>query len=415
MSIEEKVEEPIKKTKITREAFQKMNLYARLVSEIAGRDVECAGFLLNESDAYDDVVRDVYLSKGQTVTQANGNFDEEKDAESFAEIKKKNKKVSGIWHSHGSIIVCHSQDDDRHLRKMYTTKSKNNKITVGKTKTEPQIKMENEKIKIKSDNNIIQYEDNVLSIRTEKGKILKINIEGKIKEIEEEQLKEEGFMYSIVINKKSYLDNLLERGSSYYSECLIGENLLTPRKLENLELEIVEEENGIAKDEETLVKEIGERVTHDEKLLKENPNYQNILNKYAKKEEKTHNRFREFYQNYKPVDEMDNIIVSIAKILSGDSKISEELGIKDRAKKIISNYKATRPRKQKSLYRRMKPTLQMTALWVGMGILGITYLALTGIEKASISYLKKTRPEIAQMMERGDKFSDMLKVYHKKR
>ncbi|MFH1332123.1 MAG: Mov34/MPN/PAD-1 family protein [archaeon] len=415
MSIEEKIEEPIKKTKITREAFQKMNLYARLVSEIAGRDVECAGFLLNESDTYDDIARDVYLSKGQTVAEAEGNFDEEQDAESFAELKKKNKKISGIWHSHGSIIACHSEDDDRHLRKIYITKSKNNKITVGKTKTEPEIKRENEKIKIRSDNNIIQYEDNVLSIRTEKGRILKINIEGKIKEIEEEQLKEEGFVYSIVINKKSYLDNLIERGSSYYSECLIGENPSTPRKLENLELEIIEEENGIVKDEETLVKEVGERVAHEGKPLKENPHYQNILNRYAKKEEKTHNRLREFYQNYKPVDEVDNIIVSIAKIMSGDSKISEELGIKDRAKKIISNYRATRPRKHKSLYRRMKPTLQMTALCAGIGVLGITYLALAGIEKASISYLKKARPEIAQMMERGDKFSEMLKVYHKKR
>ncbi len=417
MSIEEKLEEPIKKVRITREAFEKMNNYARLVSEIVGRDVECAGLLLNDYEMYDDVTRDVYLSNGQTISESDGNFNQEEDAKSYAEIKKKRKKVSGIWHSHGSITASHSQDDDRHLRKMYITKSKNNKISVGATKIEPEIRKEGEKTKIVSDSNIVEYERDTITIRTEKGRVIKINIEGKIKQVEEEQLKEKGFVNSIVINKRAYLENLLERGNSYYCECLTGEDITKPKKLENLELETVEEDNGIVKDEKTLISEVGERVIHEGRHLNEHPNYQNVLSKYANVEEKQERgykkRLREFYRNYKTEDEIDRMIVSLAKIVSGDYKINEKLGIKNRAKKIITYYKPTKAKKQ-SLYRRMKPNLQIAALCACIGLLGIAYVALTGIEKASIGYLKKTRPEVASMMERGEKFSEIAKVYYSK-
>lgn len=273
--------EETQKVRITKEAFEKMNEYAKITSEIVDKDVECAGLLLNKYCKEDDLARDVYLCKGQTITSLDSKFDFHQETEDYKTILNNNMKISGIWHSHGAITAMHSNDDDRHLKKMYTTKARLNKITLERKKQKPNLEQNNGNVNLRLGNNNIICKKGMITIKTIEGNVAKINIEGKIKQIEEEKLREEGFVNSVVINRELYKEGIREKGKSYYCESLIGTSPIDVRKRKNLELEIVKEENNIEKRRIELVKEIGERVTYDGKLLKEHRNYPSIYTKYS--------------------------------------------------------------------------------------------------------------------------------------
>lgn len=308
--------EETQKVRITKEAFEKMNEYAKITSEIAGKDVECAGLLLNKYCKEDDIARDVYLCKGQTITSLDDKFDFHQETEDYKTILNNNMKINGIWHSHGAITAMHSNDDDGHLKKMYTTKARLNKITLERKKQKPNLEQNNGNVNIRLGNNNISCKKGMITIKTIEGNVAKINIEGKIKKIEEEKLREEGFVNSVVINRELYKTDIREKGRSYYCESLRGTNPTDARKLKNLELEIVKEENNIEKRKTELVKEIGERVIYEGRILQEHKNYSTVYAKYSnldiKKFENYKQKIRKFYNN------QNENINQVARILLGE-------------------------------------------------------------------------------------------------
>jgi len=449
-----------RKVRITREAFEKMNRYAKFVSEIVGEDIECGGRLLNYYYKEDDVARDIYLSEWQEVTSAEGFLN---SGPSLEEMLNEDQKICGMWHSHGGIQPFHSSYDNTHSELLYKTSFMGNKVVTGKKEHKPKIKREKETLHIRLGRDSIKYKDKVITIKGQDGETVNIRIEGTVEEITGEQREEMSIINSIVINKESYLNGIQELGRGYYAEGLIQKTGRLFERQKNLELEIVEEDNGIKKDNETLIKEVGERVKYRGIKLKEHPNYETVLRKYTGLEEKTQERginedkleqqkgykhkLRKFYETYPTEDETDQAIVNIAKILAGDYKARGKRVWKweDKTKEAWKQYKSIKklpkekvadlgkiydnvkensylkrkhPEKIRKLERMCTGTkyhMGNACIYAGMGMLTVSIVALKGIETVSLNYLNKTRPDVVEMIREGAKFSEITKQYYSKR
>jgi len=101
--------------KMTYELFQKINNISKFVSDTVGEDYECVGLLVNDQNKDDDVARDVILIPRQNVTYIKGRFGNGNVQEVYKATYDQGKKIIGMFHSHGSIGVCHSSDDDNTL------------------------------------------------------------------------------------------------------------------------------------------------------------------------------------------------------------------------------------------------------------------------------------------------------------
>jgi hypothetical protein len=315
-------DDPIKKVRITEEAFQKMNLYAKIASEIAGEDIECRGYLLNYMNFYDDLARDVYLEPYEIATSTRVILDEgDRIREMRAATIDNNKKISGIWHSHGNMTGFHSEDDDRWLEKMYTT-NKRNKIELARTEIESQT----------------TYKEGILEVRVGDF-VLEIKTNEQ-PEVKTEKTIQRKFMNSIVTTKELYDSGNMRKGGSYYCESLMENRDGGKNKLENLEIELVKEENGIGKKPGEIAMECGEKITYNGRLLREHPNYEDILMKY-----------------------------------SGNGL----------------NYK----QKIKKAYHEAKERAYV-------GMLTAAILALRALERKSVEYVRKTRPELATILENAN-------------
>jgi hypothetical protein len=99
---------------LTGYAFTKINTYARLVSSMIGRPSEVMGLLLGETEG--TTATDACLVPGQNVEEWRAYPEGNSFSKAYARAKKDNKKVIGMWHSHGSMHCFHSPDDDTHLR-----------------------------------------------------------------------------------------------------------------------------------------------------------------------------------------------------------------------------------------------------------------------------------------------------------
>lgn len=251
--------------KITKDAFKKMNLYASIVSEIICSDKECLGALLNHQNKNDNITRDVYLWKDQTVTSISGLPGEVQDA--YDEATRRGMNVTGFWHSHGGISVFHSSDDDQFLS--YRHSEVTNKIITGE--------------KEKGIECIIEGETTRLF---EKGSNKEIKIKGKIEDVKCIERDEYNVLNSIVINKNSYSGGYTNPVSEhdYNAEIWVWDKK-AKKEFKNANLELVEETNNILLDGEELVKEVGEKVKFQDYYLKDLPNYQPVLEKYKKGEE----------------------------------------------------------------------------------------------------------------------------------
>ncbi len=314
-------DESIKKVRITEEAFQKMNMYAKIASEIAEEDIECRGYLLNYTNFYDDLARDVYLEPYEIATSTRVTLDEgDRIREMRAATTDDNKRISGIWHSHGGMTGFHSEDDDRWLEKMYTT-NKNNKTELTRIETDSQT----------------TYKDGILEVRVGDF-VLEIKTNEQ-PEIKTEKTIQRKFMNSIVTTKELYSRGRMDKGRSYYCESLMENRDGGKNKLENLEIETVKEENGIGKKPEEIAIECGEKITYNGRLLKEHQNYENVLRKY-----------------------------------SGQ---------------------VTYKQKIKKAYREAKERAYL-------GMLTAAILALRTLERKSIEYVRKTRPDLATILENAN-------------
>ena len=75
--------------KITREAYEKIALYAKLIPEITGLDLECGGLLIDPKSQNDCISRDAYLIYGQEVTHSSGIFGGSSIMEAYGNLKQK--------------------------------------------------------------------------------------------------------------------------------------------------------------------------------------------------------------------------------------------------------------------------------------------------------------------------------------
>jgi hypothetical protein len=96
---------------ITRGAYRKAHLLAKIVSRIAGGGMECYGYQLKPADALDDTVRDVYFAPGQDNQAAYVSVTPEGVYQAGQEAAARNYELLGWWHSHGSFGTFHSGTD----------------------------------------------------------------------------------------------------------------------------------------------------------------------------------------------------------------------------------------------------------------------------------------------------------------
>ena len=90
--------------------MREIRLTADLVSEIAGRDIECEGLIV--SDYGNDYAKYSHIPEQDAAYASCSSQGIEKI---FSECYKRNQRVLGVWHSHGSFGVFHSGFDDAHL------------------------------------------------------------------------------------------------------------------------------------------------------------------------------------------------------------------------------------------------------------------------------------------------------------
>jgi len=102
--------------RITRGAFEKAKLYAKLCSKIAGTGMECYGYLMSPKDSKDNTITDVYFADEQMVQNSYVRTTEEAVYSATRNIDAAGCKIVGWWHSHGNLSPFHSGTDDRNFR-----------------------------------------------------------------------------------------------------------------------------------------------------------------------------------------------------------------------------------------------------------------------------------------------------------
>jgi len=120
--LKDKIKEMLEhdKLKFTREAFEKTRSICSRVRSILGLDYEVSLYLLNTKEKHepeDLVVRDVYINKGQTVGDADVYVPSLGVFESCQDVKQ-DHYIVGWAHSHGSLPIFHSGIDDLNMQMM---------------------------------------------------------------------------------------------------------------------------------------------------------------------------------------------------------------------------------------------------------------------------------------------------------
>ncbi len=310
----------IRSVKITKSAFEKMNFYAKVISEIVGQDVECMGTLMNHKEKYDNICKDVYLWKDQEITSGSGFTHCFHDA--YEQASKKGMKISGIWHSHGKIPVFHSSDDKIFLENRF--KETNHKFRIREKEVNFESIVDGEFIKLLDQRNNQE-----------------IKIKGFVKDIKAIKYDDCYILNSVVINKESYLSKRSEEEKAKKCDCEVwlGFDKENYQRKKNCYLKIVEETTKSNLNYKELITEVGEKVIFKGKYLKEFSNFKKIIKKYEqqnnlKKKENLEKKIQyqrqkapnygfykkvsEFYTLNLPHKGVHGKIGLIGKILSGD-------------------------------------------------------------------------------------------------
>ena len=114
--IEEKKDHGLDSLRITVHALEKAYAYARLACGIAGRSIECGGYLITPKNIRDRIVRDTFLAKNQDVSGGLFTIEAEDVIKAGREINARGYRVLGWWHSHGNLQTFFSDTDNRGQR-----------------------------------------------------------------------------------------------------------------------------------------------------------------------------------------------------------------------------------------------------------------------------------------------------------
>ncbi len=107
-----------KEFRITRGAFAKAHLYAKLVCAIAGGGMECYGYLLKQADSQDDVVTNIYFADDQETSAAYVRVTEEGIHKTGLAVAARHEQILGWWHSHGNFAPFHSGTDVQNFEQL---------------------------------------------------------------------------------------------------------------------------------------------------------------------------------------------------------------------------------------------------------------------------------------------------------
>ncbi len=105
-----------KKLRITRGAFAKDNMYAKLASRIAGGGMECYSYMLKRASGFDDLVRDVYFADDQDAISSHVWVTAEGVKRAGEMAYERGMEIVGWTHSHGSMQPFHSSWDEENFR-----------------------------------------------------------------------------------------------------------------------------------------------------------------------------------------------------------------------------------------------------------------------------------------------------------
>ena len=108
--------------KITKEAFEKANIISKRMCALSEENNEIYLQTLNfkeRSDAKNDVIRDIYVTRDQVTSPVHcGEPSAKGETDSLNDIDSQGKYVNGWAHSHGTLHTFHSGKDDWNLRNL---------------------------------------------------------------------------------------------------------------------------------------------------------------------------------------------------------------------------------------------------------------------------------------------------------
>ncbi|MBW2993102.1 Mov34/MPN/PAD-1 family protein [Candidatus Woesearchaeota archaeon] len=107
-----------KKFQITKGAYEKAMLYAKIASRLAGGGMECYGYLVKPKESLDDIVTDVYFAHEQEASSGHVMVEAEGIRRAVEEVYGGGYEIVGWWHSHGTIGTFHSGTDVENFEKI---------------------------------------------------------------------------------------------------------------------------------------------------------------------------------------------------------------------------------------------------------------------------------------------------------
>ncbi len=249
------------KLRITDEALYKAILFAEIYQkEVIHREQEIFGLLLNRRDKYDGIVRDVALAYEQDTRGLSVSMN---PTYSVSGARNEDYTVIGMWHSHANVSPFHSGPDKATFESLYRAVTEVGEESV----IHKGMKVGNCPIEVQENENSLE-----LLIRANHPYKIKLNTApesvvdyfNRLNQIEFGIPSDVFYALSLVINNETFgvtLENiekrLVKRGN-YYAEIKVQgvPNQPEVKTIENADIEIIHERNGIVLEHDALKEEI---------------------------------------------------------------------------------------------------------------------------------------------------------------
>lgn len=115
---------------ISQYAFEKAYAYAQIATTVAGRSIECGGYLVAPKGVEHRIATDAFLAQGQIVGKGQFIIQGRKVIEAGGKIDSLGYNVLGWWHSHGFLSTFFSDMDNIGQMNILNGIAGNNYITV---------------------------------------------------------------------------------------------------------------------------------------------------------------------------------------------------------------------------------------------------------------------------------------------
>jgi proteasome lid subunit RPN8/RPN11 len=188
------------KITITRYAYTKMHLYARLIKSITQSPLECYGYLTAERNKDDGVATDAIIPVYQYVTTSSCTVSPDSELKTIEQIRSNNQKIIGWWHSHGDHPTFHSTTDIENFSRLSSMLYSHNQLTIETERVQWKEKehkamwtnKDGRTLRIRDPQNL----DRIIEIEFEET----IRNKPNVKNITSRRKIKKGFAYSVVVN-----------------------------------------------------------------------------------------------------------------------------------------------------------------------------------------------------------------------